>query len=56
MVPASVSLTKNLNASKTWSVPSHMYLDTRGSSEGLKESANLARIAEFRPSAASTRS
>ena len=39
MTPCSVSLTKNLNASKTMSVPSHMYLDLRTSRLGRKTSA-----------------
>ena len=39
MTPCSVSLTKNLNASKTWSVPSHMYLDFAESRLGRNDSA-----------------
>ncbi len=56
MVPHSVCLTKNWNASKTRSVPSQMYLFRRRSSEGRKTSAPLVRIAELSPSAATTRS
>ncbi len=56
MVPHSVCLTKNWNASKTRSVPSQMYLLRRPSSDGPNTSARAARTAEFTPSAASTRS
>ena len=56
MVPHSVCLTKNWNASKTRSVPNQMYLLCRRSSEGPNRSAYLVRIWELRPSAASTRS
>ena len=44
MTPYSVSFTKNLKASNTWSVPSHMYLLVRGSRSGPNASAYLARI------------
>ena len=37
--PTPSALTKNWKASKTWSVPSHMYLLCRRSSEGRKTSA-----------------
>ena len=45
-----------VKASKTLSVPSHMYRHCRMSTVGPKRSAYLARVGELTPSQATTRS
>jgi hypothetical protein len=56
MVPHSVSSMKNLKASKTWSVPSHMYFERPIEIVVRNDSAKRFRTIEFAPSAARTRS
>ena len=56
MTPHSVSLTKNLKASNTVSVPSQMNLQRRGSIVVPNSLAYESRIGELIPSHTSTRS